>query len=144
MVGCVLTGHGEYAKGLNSALEMVGGPQSDFKIVCFLNEQAADYPDILFNTIKELKDKCGEVVVFCDLVGGTPFNQSMMASCEIGDVEVVAGCNLPMLLECVCLRDDKTTAKSLADMAVQVGRMGVDHKVLNVVEDDGFDGEDGI
>ena len=36
MVGCILTGHGTFAEGVGAALEMVGGPQEDFKAVTFL------------------------------------------------------------------------------------------------------------
>ena len=35
------------------------------------------------------------VLVFTDLLGGTPFNQSMMIAQDVDNVEVLTGTNLP-------------------------------------------------
>lgn len=144
MVGCILTGHGAFAEGLGGALEMVGGPQANFKAVTFLESEAAEYPAKIASAISDMAASCGEVVVFCDLLGGTPFNQSMMAAASVPGVEVVTGANLPMLLECMSMRTDSTTAAELVSCAIEIGRMGIDSKKLEVVVDDDADAEDGI
>lgn len=144
MVGCILTGHGTFADGLGGALEMVGGPQTNFKAVTFLEDEAAEYPAKISSAISEMAAACGEVVVFCDLLGGTPFNQSMMAAASLPGVEVVTGANLPMLLECMSMRNDSTTAAELVSCAIEIGRMGIDSKKLEPVEADDADDEDGI
>lgn len=144
MVGCILTGHGTFAEGVGGALEMVGGPQADFATVTFLESEAAEYPAKLAGAISEMAERCGEVVVFCDLLGGTPFNQAMMASSATPGVKVVTGTNLPMLLECMSLRDASTTAAELVSCAVEVGRMGIDSKELEVVAEVSDEEEDGI
>ena len=143
MVGCILTGHGVFAEGVGGALEMVGGPQANFEKVTFLEDEAAEYPAKLHDAIARMAEKCGEVVVFCDLLGGTPFNQAMIGAAKTPGVEVVTGTNLPMLLECLMTRDDSTTAKELADNAVEVGRTGIDHRTLEIasVDDEPADGE---
>ena len=38
MVGIVLTGHGRFAAGLKSALDLIAGPQEAFKVVNFEHE----------------------------------------------------------------------------------------------------------
>ena len=43
MIGFILTGHGEFAPGLASALELVAGRQEGFKVVPFDVDKAADY-----------------------------------------------------------------------------------------------------
>lgn len=144
MVGCILTGHGAFADGLGSALEMVGGPQANFERVTFLESEAAEFPAKLSSAVRAMAEKCGEVVVFCDLLGGTPFNQAMMAAAEIDGVEVVTGTNLPMLLESVSLRTDSSTAAEVVATALEIGRMGIDHKSLSVDADDDVEDEDGI
>lgn len=143
MVGCILTGHGQFSVGLADALRMIGGPQEDFVVVPFLEDEADVYPSKIRQAIEDMAKSTDEVVVFCDLVGGTPFNQSMLVSAEMSNVEVVAGTNLPMLLECLCTRDDSTKALQMAEMATESGRMGIDHIVLEV-EDDEEDFTDGI
>ncbi|HIZ19057.1 MAG TPA: PTS fructose transporter subunit IIA [Candidatus Olsenella stercoravium] len=144
MVGCILTGHGIFAEGVGAALEMVGGPQQDFAVVTFLEEEAGEYPAKISGAIVDMAEKCGEVVVFCDLMGGTPFNQSMMAGATIPGVRVVTGVNLPMLLECMSMRTDATTAEELVQTAVEIGQMGIAAPVLEAAADDEPEDGDGI
>ena len=81
MVGFILTGHGNFANGIKSALDMVAGDQEAFEIVPFEGSQAATYGDDLRAAITKMRGECEEgVIVFVDLLGGTPFNQSMMDS----------------------------------------------------------------
>ena len=142
MVGCILTGHGVFAEGVGAALEMVGGPQQDFAMVTFLEDEAGEFPAKISGAIAEMAERCGEVVVFCDLMGGTPFNQAMMAGATIPGVRVVTGVNLPMLLECMSMRSDDVTADELVETAVEIGRMGVAAPVLETeAVDEPEDGE---
>ncbi len=144
MIGCILTGHGVFAEGLGSAVEMVAGPQDNFETVTFLDEEAAEYPDKIAGAISSMAEKCSGVVVFCDLMGGTPFNQAMMVSAAVPGVRVVTGANLPMLLECLTSRDESTTAEALVSCAIEIGRMGIDSKVLEVAGGDDDEDGDGI
>lgn len=142
MVGFILTGHGTFAEGVGAALEMVGGPQEDFAKVTFLEEEAAEFPAKIAGAITEMAEKCGEVVVFCDLMGGTPFNQAMMCAAATPGVRVVTGVNLPMLLECMSVRSDGVTADQLVETAVEIGQMGVAAPVLEAdAADESEDGE---
>ncbi|WP_418740297.1 PTS sugar transporter subunit IIA, partial [Enorma sp.] len=86
--------------------------------------------------ISELHEECDGVVVFCDLLGGTPFNQAMLASQVFNNVEVVAGVNLPMLIELIVMRGAYATAEDTAEAAVTVGQAGVTHKKLEPMGDD--------
>ena len=113
---------------------MIGGPQQDFAVVPFREAEAASYPELLEKQVAQMAQADG-CVIFCDLVGGTPFNQSMLAAMNWTNVRVVAGVNLPMLLECCAGRMDQMTADQLAEMAVEIGRMGVESRQL--VHDDG-------
>ena len=144
MIGFILTGHGQFSNGLASAVDMVAA----FQIVPFEGDHAAEYGDELRAAIQQMHDTCEGVLVFVDLLGGTPFNQAMMISQEIDNVEVVTGANLPMLLELVLTRDG-STLEELAGQAVEIGQMGIVNKKLEPVaveaELDVFDDdEDGI
>lgn len=145
MVGFILTGHGQFANGLASAIDMVAGDQPAFKIVPFEGSQAATYGDELRAAISAMRDETDGVLVFVDLLGGTPFNQAMMISQDIADVEVVTGTNLPMLIELLLTRGAGSSLNELADQAVSVGQMGIVHKALEATPvDDEDDDEDGI
>ena len=145
MVGFILTGHGQFAPGLASAIAMVAGDQPAFTVVPFEGDEAATYGDDLRAAITTMREQCDGVLVFTDLLGGTPFNQSMMIAQDIDDVEVITGTNLPMVIELLFLRANAGLAE-LAEQAVSVGKAGVTaqtvESVAAVAEDD-FDG-DGI
>lgn len=128
MVGFVLTGHGEFAPGLASAVEMVAGAQPHFAVVPFAEKDAATYADSLKQAIADMRAATDAVIVFVDLLGGTPFNEAFMAAADIDGVEVVTGVNLPMLIECVIARSEGTSAESLVETAVAVGADGIAHR----------------
>ena len=146
MIGCVLTGHGTFANGLSDAFTMIAGEQESFVPVPFIEAGAAIYPETLAATISDLLDETDGILIFCDLLGGTPFNQSMIIAQNYDNVEVVAGTNLPMLLETIGSRLPETPLDELIKTAVLSGSQGVVHKQLEITSarDDVFSDEDGI
>lgn len=151
MIGCILTGHGTFANGLADALSMIAGDQDYFIPVPFIEAGAASYPETLASTISDLLDQTDGVLIFCDLLGGTPFNQAMMLSQNYNNVEVVTGANLPMLLETLSLRLASTTLTDLLQTALESGIAGVSHKTLELpavvepaLDDDSSFENDGI
>ena len=151
MIGCILTGHGTFANGLADALSMIAGDQDYFIPVPFIEAGAASYPETLASTISDLLDQTDGVLIFCDLLGGTPFNQAMMLSQNYNNVEVVTGTNLPMLLETLSLRLASTTLTNLLQTALESGIAGVSHKTLELpavvepaLDDDSSFENDGI
>lgn len=146
MIGFILTGHGDFSVGLKSAIDMVAGDQPEFEIVPFEGSQAATYGDTLRDAISAMRTECDGVLVFVDLLGGTPFNQAMMIANDIENVEVVTGTNLPMLIELLLTRSGAASLEDLAAQAVAVGQTGIVHKSIasiggvQVADDD----EDGI
>ena len=151
MIGCILTGHGTFANGLADALSMIPGDQDYFIPVPFIEAGAASYPETLASTISDLLDQTDGVLIFCDLLGGTPFNQAMMLSQNYNNVEVVTGTNLPMLLETLSLRLASTTLTDLLQTALESGIAGVSHKTLELpavvepaLDDDSSFENDGI
>lgn len=131
MIGFILTGHGQFSTGLGSALEMIAGPQPTLETVTFEEEAAGEYPERLRGAVSAMRAQTSGVLVLCDLMGGTPFNQAMMITAEQEDVSVVAGTNLPMLIDIVMSRTEESTLEDLVSEAVEVGRQGVCHMTLD-------------
>ena len=138
MIGFLLTGHGEFAPGLASALELVAGKQEAFKVVPFDVEKAAESPELLHTEIEQLREETDAVLVFVDLLGGTPFNQAMINTQSISDVNVVTGTNLPMLIETLFTRnsDASATLDTLTECALAAGQNGVVTRKLGTVASD--------
>ena len=85
MVGFILTGHGQFAPGLASAIAMVAGDQPAFTVVPFEGDQAASYGEDLRAAITAMREECDGVLVFTDLLGG---NATLA---ELGEQAVTVG-----------------------------------------------------
>lgn len=127
MAQIILTGHGDFATGLFSALSMVAGDIPQFSTVTFKADEASSFQDRLTHEIQSGLDEYGSVLVFCDLKGGTPFNCSMMSAAESTDVEIIAGANLPLMIETIFAHNQnlEAPASELAAIALEAGKASI-------------------
>lgn len=143
MIGCIVTGHGEFAPGLSKALTMIAGKQENFQVIAFEEGLALDtYEENIRATLEGLLSETEGVLIFTDLLGGTPFRTAMMASSTFENVEILTGTNLPMLIEIGLMRTFESDVKSLAKRAVEVGTEGIQHVVLEDAMDEADDSLD--
>lgn len=122
MIGIILTGHGEFATGLNSAIELIAGKQEAFELVNFpegdgLEELTAHLEEAMNN----LKDSEG-IIVLSDLAGGSPFKTAVEVSLNKENVHVIAGTNLAMLAELALTRKFVDDVEALVDQAINTGK----------------------
>ena len=143
MVGIIVTGHGNFASGLLSTVKLIAGEQEKLIGVDFLEENSTE---VLSQNIEEAIRALGQdVVIFSDLAGGSPFNQSVKLKMEMTDknIEVVSGTNFPMILESLFTRNG-LSANDLANQVIISGRAAIStFKMQEVVEIEPND-EDGI
>ncbi len=144
MVALLVTGHGKFATGICSALDLIAGKNKHILAVDFEMEDSTD--DLLMNLevafakLKEVKS----IVVFSDIVGGSPFKIASELKYKYmdKDIEIVTGTNLPMLIKAFTLMDVYNDALDMADMVVESGRNQVLRPQFKEHRDDV--GEDGI
>lgn len=97
MKGIILTSHGELAKGMLETTRLFFDVQPQLEAVCLKPEDNPDeFVDVLAEAVKRVDTGDG-VVVFCDLLFGSPCNS--MARILGDNVEVITGMNLSMVLE---------------------------------------------
>lgn len=123
MIGLALVTHGRLASELLAALEHVVGPQEQASAVCIgPDDDMEDRRAEIARVAKALNTGDG-VVLLTDMFGGTPSNLaiSVLGASNRGEVEVVAGVNLPMLVKLATCRQQKTLADAVAD-AEEAGR----------------------
>ena len=120
MIGVLLVTHGRLADELKAATEHVVGPQQALRTVCIgpQDDMEARREEIL-EAIKAVDSGDG-VILLTDMFGGTPSNLAISAMGS-GNVEVIAGVNLPMLIKLASVR---STAKlnEAVDKAQEAGR----------------------
>ena len=123
MIGIIVTGHGIFADGLTSGLELLMGEQEAYEAVNFSPEDSIEIlTENLTRALNSLKD-CEGVLMLTDLAGGSPFNVSvrLKSACET-PVEVVGGTNLPILLDACMSRMSVTDVKELAEASIGEGK----------------------
>ncbi len=65
------------------------------------------------------------VIFLTDTWGGSPFNAATRLASEHPDYRVLAGVNIPMLIETLMARDDDPSLEQLVDIGLEAGREGV-------------------
>ena len=112
-IGLVLVTHGRLADELRSVLEHVVGPQSAIATVCIDPDDDMEQrrQDILDQV--QATDAGRGVIVLTDMFGGTPSNLAI-SILDKGNIEVIAGVNLPMLIKLASTRGSATLADSVA------------------------------
>lgn len=120
MVGLVIASHGHLAEELVSTARQIVGELTDIA-TCSVEPGAS--PEDIKRHIKEAMkavDQGDGVIVFADLIGGSPCMQSL-SLCQQARMEVITGVNLPMLLKANTLR---RTSQSLSELAHQLTQYG--------------------
>jgi len=98
VIGLVIVTHGQLATELRRATEHVVGPQEHIETVCIgPDDDMEQRRDDIRDAVEKVNDDAG-VILLTDMFGGTPSNLAISMLRE-GEVEVVAGVNLPMLIK---------------------------------------------
>lgn len=122
MIGMIVSGHGNFASGISSAMTLIGGKPTQFYAIDFVEGDTSETLEASMKTALEALKDC-EGVIFCtDLAGGTPFKSACMVGVGMGNVEVIAGVNLPLCIELNLMRQFESDVKALADNMVATGK----------------------
>ena len=124
MVGIILATHGDFAKGILQSGSMIFGDQPNVAAVTLQpSEGPADIRGKMEEAVASFDDP-DQVLIMVDLWGGTPFNQANgLISGHEDTWAIVAGLNLPMLIDAYASRMTMETAQ---EIAVQISGSGKD------------------
>ena len=120
MIGIVIVTHSQLGDALIEAAEFIIGKRSEalVSVSIDLNESAEVLRGKIAAGIKKVKSKDG-VLILTDMFGGTPSNLSY-SFLEEGQIEVISGVNLPILIQAA-----NTRAKvDLTKLAVKLEAFG--------------------
>ena len=126
MVGIILASHGDFAKGILQSGTMIFGEQQNVQAVTLAPSEG---PDDIKAKMKEAIasfENQDEVLFLVDLWGGTPFNQADSLVEEHKDKwAIVAGMNLPMVIEAYASRLSMESAHEIAANIIKTATDGV-------------------
>lgn len=127
MIGIVVVTHGQLARELVSAAEMIVGEIPNVIAVSIGWHESPDDAQREIEDAIAKADSGKGTVLLTDMFGGTPSNLSMMFL-EKGRVEVVTGVNLPMLIRLASRREEE--GDDLLEVATEAAREGKDNIYL--------------
>jgi len=126
MVGIILASHGEFAKGILQSGTMIFGEQENVQAVTLMPSEGPDDVKAKMKDAIASFDNQDEVLFLVDLWGGTPFNQANSLFEEHKDKwAIVAGMNLPMVIEAFASRSSMESAQEIADYILKTAKEGV-------------------
>jgi mannose PTS system EIIA component len=118
-IGGVIVTHGQLASELLAAAEMIVGTVSHINAVSIgWHDDVEAAHNEIERAIAQVSQGVG-VLLLTDMFGGTPTNIASMFLSE-GEVEVVTGVNLPMVIKLAI----QTEEESLSDIARRVRDQG--------------------
>ena len=120
MIGLVIVTHGLLAVELKHPAEHVVGQQDNLETVCIGPDDDMELRrEDIRSAVKKVDSKNG-VILLTDMFGGTPSNLAISMLRE-GEVEVLAGVNLPMLIKLAEARRDSSLSNA-AQKAKEAGQ----------------------
>jgi mannose/fructose/sorbose-specific phosphotransferase system IIA component len=125
MKGIVITSHGPMAQGILETSKLFFGEQPQIKACCLSAEDNPDdFVNVLKDAVKEVDTGDG-VIVFCDMLFGSPCNcmaRIIAEDMESDKVQVITGVNLAMILQILSVREANDPQ---AEELIQSGHDGI-------------------
>ncbi|SAB71965.1 PTS system%2C mannose-specific IIA component / PTS system%2C mannose-specific IIB component [Enterobacter hormaechei] len=121
-IAIVIGTHGWAAEQLLKTAEMLLGEQENVGWIDFVPGENAETLIEKYTAQLEKLDTSKGVLFLVDTWGGSPFNAASRIVVDKEHYEVVAGVNIPMLVETFMARDDNPGFDELVALAVETGR----------------------
>lgn len=120
-----LVSHGELAHGMHTALKMLSGENREDVLSVGLEDGMG--ADVFVENVKKCISVVGkddEIILFADLVGGSPLTNAANTIAEMGLMDrtvMIGGMNMPLALSAVLMKDTMETA-DLVEMLIPEAR----------------------
>ncbi|HEK9096962.1 PTS sugar transporter subunit IIA [Streptococcus equi] len=144
MISIIVIGHGHFASGIVSSLELIAGKQEGITAIDFTAEMTA--ADVHERLSAVLQPKA-QALVLCDLLGGTPFKVAATLMEELSEttLDVLSGLNLAMLMEAVFARQEQLDLEQTVAKLLTTAKEGISNwKSLSSEADEADLDEGGI
>jgi PTS system mannose-specific IIA component/PTS system mannose-specific IIB component len=114
MISVIIGTHGMFSEEILKSAEMIFGAQENVGSVTFKPGEGIEDLIEKYNKLINELDCTDGVLFMVDLFGGSPFNAASIIAMKHDNMEIVAGVNLPMILETLGSRDFSNLSELLA------------------------------
>ena len=142
MFGIIVGTHGRFSEELVKTCEMICGPLGNTKAVTLVPGEGPEDVIKKYEEAIAALDTTDGVLFLNDLFGGSPYNAACRMVMSHADYGIVAGVNLPMLIEMVSaqMADAHEDIKEVMEKAATAGKIGLQtfhsSQIANDEEDD--------
>lgn len=126
MATTLILTHGRLAQELLEAARVIVGELPDLHALALDWSDGAEQAESKLRRTLEGLPRADGVLILTDIWGGTPF-RAAAALRRPGEVEVVSGVNLPMVVRLACGSQRGKPLPELAEWIVERSRSGISH-----------------
>lgn len=138
----IMVSHGDFAKGLHSAVRMMTGKREGVFSCNLSEEMSADEFAEEFRTYTEEIQEGEEIVLLADILSGSPITNAVEILDEKGWMEntvILAGMNMPLALSAVLLKDNNISLSELKEIILIEAHDGLQEFTKKDIEVVDFD-----
>ena len=121
MIGIVVSGHINFATGMQSAVGAIAGEQEQMVFVDFVESMSTDELELVLRQAAKEVDNGDGVLFLTDIPGGSPCNRAMAIMMDTEQVELLAGVSLPMIANAAFEREGDVTLSELTQVLLEIG-----------------------
>lgn len=125
MIGILVTSHGDLCQGMLKSLTMIAGENPNIFILQF--NDFSNYKEELIEKLNVLTSDYNGILIFTDIMGGTPFNESYKYIREnhTSSIKIITGVNLPMIIETSLALCHEDNLNNIANIAIEAGKSSI-------------------
>lgn len=137
----IMVSHGDFAKGLHSAVRMMTGKREGVFSCNLTEDMNADQFTTEFKTYADEIQEGEEIILLADIISGSPITNAVTVLDELGLMEktiILAGMNMPLALSAVLYKDSSRSLTEVKELILADAHKGLQEfgmKDIEVVED---------
>ena len=145
MIGIIVSGHGKFGSGIYSAVSTLTGYSDNFVVVDYDTENdSLEELTQKFIVAKTSLSNCSDIMVLCDILGGTPFKIAVTTFINDDNVVIMYGTNVGMLMKlcmnCMVLADDYSIDEITEQLIIEGKKHIGKYELVLPVEEEVTDG----
>ena len=121
----ILATHGNFAKGIKSSLDIIYGETDNVFCICAYMDEEVQLKSQIEETMSKLNPE-KEVIFITDIFGGS-VNNELLSYVSSNSIHLIAGLNLPLLIELISSSDYIEDTKLLINSAIESSKMSIQY-----------------
>lgn len=142
MIGVLVVSHNTFSKALLETGDMILGNHNNCYSLGLTDKGVYEFGQAVQAQLDSMFKIYDEILVLCDLKGGTPYNEVLKYKLKNGkqNMVIITGFNLPMFAELIVLLPDADHVNGLAKNILEASKSSIEIDNDEEVEnDDMFD-----